>query len=215
MSRVTEIRYVGYGVPDLQAERAFYQRPMGPARSRGAGRHGLFRRPRHRTNSTSFGCARPKTSASTSSPLRQTAGPMSTRSSARFATAGCKVIFEPHDARRLWRRLRFPLLQPDGLPFEISADVERGVSRALVRWEGIPQKISHIVLHSPNHKGAVQFFTDVLGFKAQRLAGRLHGLPALQRMASPDRHLAGTSVPQPRRLRHAQRRRHDAGYLPG
>ena len=29
MSRVTEIRYVGYGVPDLEAERAFYRDKWG------------------------------------------------------------------------------------------------------------------------------------------------------------------------------------------
>ena len=29
MSRVTEIRYVGYGVPDLQTERAFYAAKWG------------------------------------------------------------------------------------------------------------------------------------------------------------------------------------------
>ena len=29
MSRVTEIRYVGYGVPDLDAERAFYRDKWG------------------------------------------------------------------------------------------------------------------------------------------------------------------------------------------
>jgi catechol 2,3-dioxygenase-like lactoylglutathione lyase family enzyme len=59
----------------------------------------------------------------------------------------------------------FRFFSPDGLPFEISADVARGSSRELQRWEGIPQKISHIVLHSPNPKAAVQFFCDVLGFR--------------------------------------------------
>ena len=40
------------------------------------------------------------------------------------------------------------------------------VTRAfLVKWEGIPRKISHIVMHSPDHKAAVAFFIDVLGFK--------------------------------------------------
>ena len=52
-----------------------------------------------------------------------------------------------------------------GLPFEISAEVEKGPSRELQRWEGIPQKISHIVMHSPDHHAAVKFFIDVLGFK--------------------------------------------------
>jgi len=40
-----------------------------------------------------------------------------------------------------------------------------------VRWEGIPQKISHIVLHSPDHQEMVRFFTDVLGFKVSDWLG--------------------------------------------
>ena len=39
------------------------------------------------------------------------------------------------------------------------------------RWEGMPLKISHIVLHSPDHKAAVKFFTDVLGFKVSDWLG--------------------------------------------
>ena len=38
-------------------------------------------------------------------------------------------------------------------------------ARPIARWDGLPVKISHIVLHSPNHKAAVQFFVDVLGFR--------------------------------------------------
>jgi catechol 2,3-dioxygenase-like lactoylglutathione lyase family enzyme len=51
------------------------------------------------------------------------------------------------------------------LPFEISAEVAPGPKREMKRWDGVPQKISHIVLHSPDHQAAVRFFTDVLGFR--------------------------------------------------
>jgi catechol-2,3-dioxygenase len=51
------------------------------------------------------------------------------------------------------------------MPFEISSDVARGGARPVARWDGLPVKISHIVLHSPKHKEATQFMIDVLGFR--------------------------------------------------
>jgi catechol 2,3-dioxygenase-like lactoylglutathione lyase family enzyme len=65
----------------------------------------------------------------------------------------------------------FRFFSPDGLPFEISADVARGDQRTLERWEGVPVKISHIVMHSPDHQALVTFFTDVLGFKVSDWLG--------------------------------------------
>ncbi len=59
----------------------------------------------------------------------------------------------------------FRFFSPDGLPFEISAEVKRGAAQPMQRWDGAPERISHIVLHSPRHKEAVQFFIDVLGFR--------------------------------------------------
>ena len=44
MSRVTEIRYVGYGVPDLEAERSFYRDNWGLREVGDRRRNGLFRR---------------------------------------------------------------------------------------------------------------------------------------------------------------------------
>ena len=65
----------------------------------------------------------------------------------------------------------FRFFSPDGLPFEISAEVERLDKRAMERWEGMPVRISHIVLHSPDHQAAARFFTEVLGFKVSDWLG--------------------------------------------
>jgi catechol 2,3-dioxygenase-like lactoylglutathione lyase family enzyme len=65
----------------------------------------------------------------------------------------------------------FRFFSPDGLPFEISAGVEPLTKRAVERWEGMPVRISHIVLHSPDHQAAVGFFTDVLGFRVSDWLG--------------------------------------------
>ncbi|MGG2305157.1 VOC family protein, partial [Salmonella enterica] len=65
----------------------------------------------------------------------------------------------------------FRAFTPDGLQIEISADVVRGASRPLEHWEGLPQRISHIVLHSPDHQALVRWFCDVLGFKVSDWLG--------------------------------------------
>ena len=49
----------------------------------------------------------------------------------------------------------------------------RGQSRPLHRYEGVPERISHIVLHSPNHRALAQFFIDVLGFRLSDWIGEM------------------------------------------
>ncbi len=84
---------------------------------------------------------------------------------AKVTAAGCKIIFEPRFLETLGGGYGFRFFNLDGLPFEVSSDVARGSARTIERWEGVPERISHIVLHSPDHKAAVQFFIEVLGFR--------------------------------------------------
>jgi catechol 2,3-dioxygenase-like lactoylglutathione lyase family enzyme len=84
---------------------------------------------------------------------------------AKVVDAGGKIIHAPRELDAPGGGYGFRFFSPDGLPFEISADVQTLDKRALERWEGIPLEISHIVLHSPDHQASVKFFTDVLGFK--------------------------------------------------
>jgi catechol 2,3-dioxygenase-like lactoylglutathione lyase family enzyme len=164
MSRVTEIRYVGYGVTDLEKERAFYREAWG------------LREVAERDGMVYFAAeggeelfvVRLRAAAE----KRIDIIALATESRAdvvalhdRVRDAGCKIIHEPRDLAGLGGGYGFRFFSPDGLPFEVSSDVERGAARALVRWEAIPKKISHIVMHSPDHKAATKFFIDVLGFK--------------------------------------------------
>ena len=164
MSRVTEIRYVGYALPDLEAERAFYRDVWGLteagerdgmihfAAPGGEERYVVRLRQAAQKRLDMIGLA--ADSRADVDALHQ-----------RVAAAGCKVIFPPRDLDGLGGGYGFRLFSPDGLPFEVSADVARGPARPLERWEAVPERISHVVLHSPRPKEAVQFFVDVLGLR--------------------------------------------------
>jgi len=93
----------------------------------------------------------------------------------KVAASGCRIIFAPKDLETLGGGYGFRFFSPDGLPFEVSSDVHVRVPRQLARWEGVPQKISHIVLHSPDHKALVAWFCDVLGFKVSDWLGDFMG----------------------------------------
>jgi catechol 2,3-dioxygenase-like lactoylglutathione lyase family enzyme len=170
MSRVTEIRYVGYGVPGLDAERAFYRDVWG---LREAGEQdGMVHfaaegadelyvvRLREADDRRVDVIALHADSRTDVDGLHD-----------KVVASGCRIIFAPRDLTTLGGGYGFRFFSPDGLPFEISADVARGPKREVARWEGIPQKISHIVLHSPDHQAMVRFFVDVLGFRVSDWLG--------------------------------------------
>ena len=170
MSRVTEIRYVGYGVRELESELAFYTDDWGLdavesgdamswLKTRGHDEHHVVRLHKSDTDCVEVIALAADTRADVDA------------LQVKVAEAGCKII---HSARELdgpGGGYGFRFFSADGLPFEISADVARGDKRELERWEGVPVKISHIVLHSPDHHAMVTFFTDVLGMKVSDWLG--------------------------------------------
>jgi catechol 2,3-dioxygenase-like lactoylglutathione lyase family enzyme len=89
----------------------------------------------------------------------------------KVIAAGCRIIHAPAELSSPGGGYGFRFFSPDGLPFEVSSDVARSDKRAMVRWEAMPVKISHIVLHSPDHKAMVNFFVDVLGFRVSDWLG--------------------------------------------
>jgi catechol 2,3-dioxygenase-like lactoylglutathione lyase family enzyme len=164
MSRVTEIRYVGYGVPDLETERAFYRDVWGL--SEVGEQDGMV----HFAAVGGDELYVVRLRQSETKRIDVIALAAATRADVdalhdKVAAAGCRIIFAPKELATMGGGYGFRFFSPDGLPFEISAEVAQGKRREMKRWEGIPQKISHIVLHSPDHKAATQFFIDVLGFR--------------------------------------------------
>ncbi len=170
MTRVTDIRFVGYAVTDLAAEHAFYRDVWG-----------LTDVP------SSDGLAYLAADGDDELyvvRLRQAATPRidvialaaDSRADvdalhAKVVAAGAKVIFAPRALTSLGGGYGFRFFSPDGLSFEISTGVASGTARKLQRLEARPEKISHIVLHSPNHKALVAFFTDALGFRVSDWLG--------------------------------------------
>ena len=170
MSRVTEIRYVGYGVEDFDAERRFYAEDWGLVeiaaadglawfKTHGHDEHHVVRLHQAEANHIEV-IALAAESRDDVDVLR-----------GKVAAAGCRIVHEPRGLDAPGGGYGFRFFSPDGLPFEISADVARADKRELVRWEGVPVKISHVVLHSPDHHAAVTFFTDVLGFRVSDWLG--------------------------------------------
>lgn len=164
MSRVTEIRYVGYAVPDLEAERLFYRDKWGLREV--AEQDGMVFFATH--GHAELFVVRLRQAEVKRVDVIALAADSRADVDALFAKvqeAGARIISQPHALTGFGGGYGFRFFSPDGLTFEISSDVARGDARELVKWEGIPQKISHIVMHSPDHKAAVQFFIDVLGFR--------------------------------------------------
>lgn len=170
MSAVTEIRYVGYAVPDLAAERSFYRDQWGLHET--AEQDGLV-------YFAAAGSSEPHVVR-----LRQAAErrldvialATATRADvdtlhARVLGAGCREIFAPRELQGPGRGYGCRFFSPDGLPFELSCEVAQGPAREVDALESVPVRISHIVLHSPAHQAAVKFFTEVLGFRVSDWLG--------------------------------------------
>jgi len=170
MTRVTEIRYVGYAVTDFDAEKRFYEEVWGlepvPSndgmawfKAQGHDEHHVVRLRPGEENRIDV--------IALSADSRADVDALH----ARVTEAGCRIARSPADLSTPGGGYGFRFFSPDGLLFEVSSDVARGQRREIARWDGVPVKISHIVLHSPDHQAAVKFFTDVLGFKVSDWLG--------------------------------------------
>lgn len=170
MSRVTEIRYVGYAMPDLEAERAFYADQWKLIEA--GEKDGMV----YFTADGGAECQVVRLRQDEETRIDVIALAADSRADVdalhdKVAASGCQIIFAPKALDTLGGGYGFRFFSPDGLPFEVSSDVHCRSPRDLSRWEGVPQKISHIVLHSPDHKAMVQWFCDVLGFKVSDWLG--------------------------------------------
>ena len=174
MSRVTDIRYVGYGVENFDAERAFYADNWGLVEV--AAEDGLVWFKTHGDDEHHV-VRLHKSDAGHVEVIALAAGSRDDVDALhdKVAQSGCRIVHAPRDFDAPGGGYGFRFFSPDGLPFEISADVAKLDKREIERWEGIPIRISHIVLHSPDHQTAVRFFCDVLGFRVSDWLGDFMG----------------------------------------
>jgi len=170
MSRVTEIRHVGYGVVDFEAEHRFYAGDWGLLETQAQDGMAWFRAP---GSAEPFNVRLRRSDANHVDVIALAADSRRDVDALheRIAGAGCRIVHAPRELDAPGGGYGCRFFSPDGLPFEISSEVARAAARDIDRWEGIPVRISHIVLHSPNQQGLVQFFTDVLGFRVSDWLG--------------------------------------------
>jgi predicted enzyme related to lactoylglutathione lyase len=170
MGKITEIRYVGYAVVDFAAERQFYldqwklREVAGDATTSYLAAEGspekfvvrLRAAEQKRVDVIAWAAA----SRTDVDQLH-----------AAVVGSGAKVIHPPRPLTGLGGGYGFRFFDPNGIAVEISSDVERGPSRTVARWEGMPATISHVVVHSPDHHGLVKFYEQVLGFRTSDWLG--------------------------------------------
>jgi catechol 2,3-dioxygenase-like lactoylglutathione lyase family enzyme len=170
MSRVTEIRYVGYGVKDLEAERRFYENEWGlepvPSddsmawfKARGHEEHHVVRLRAADENRIDVVALAADSRADVDALCQ------------KLKDTGSRVVYEPRELTTPGGGYGFRFFSPEGIQFEISSDVARASVAEVARWDGVPVKISHIVFHSPDHQAFVKWFVDVLGFKVSDWLG--------------------------------------------
>lgn len=164
VARVTEIRYVGYAVPEFDAELAFYldqwklkqvYEHQGMTYLATEGHDELYvvrLRPADVKRVDVVALA-----ADSNADIDELHD--------QVVASGCRIIFAPRELDQFGGGYGFRFFNPDGIEMEISAGVERGTARELEEREAIPQKISHVVFHSPQHKEMTQWFIDTLGFR--------------------------------------------------
>lgn len=79
--------------------------------------------------------------------------------------AGGKIISEPGPAEGPGSGTAFRFFDIDGHAVEVVCDAQQRARRTLAKGEAIPIGISHVVLHSPDHRKLSQFYQDALGFR--------------------------------------------------
>ena len=185
-ARVTDLHYVAHAVPDLAAERSFYAESWGLTEvveedgkiyfAAEGSKHPFVIRLRQddekKTDLIGF-------SADSKADVDAIY--------AQAMAAGAKSIAAPGPAEGPQGGYAARFFDPEGRALEVICDGNTRMPRALARGEAIPTGLSHIVLHSPDHKGLLSFYEDVLGFRVSDWLGEfmvfLRCNPAHHRLA--------------------------------
>ena len=170
MARVNDIRFVGYGVKDLEAERQFYTEAWK-----------LVEVP---SDDGMVYLAAPGSDVEYCVRLRQTDAPridvVSWSAASRnevdslfeqVKAAGGIPVSEPGELTGRGQGYGFRFFDVSGFTIEVATDFARRVPELIAAGEPRPQKISHVVFHAPDHKAWVKFYEEALGFKVSDWLG--------------------------------------------
>ena len=185
-ARVSDLHYVAYAVKDLAAERDFFTKVWGLTEvgdedgkvylAAEGSEHPYVIRLRQddepKTDLIGFSAA---SKADVDALFAQ------------VRTSGAKIISAPAAADGPAGGYAFRFFDPDGHAVEVICDSKPRSARKLARGEAIPTGLSHIVLHSPNHKALESFYREALGFRLSDWLGEfmvfLRCNPAHHRLA--------------------------------
>ncbi|KQS03780.1 oxidoreductase [Sphingomonas sp. Leaf357] len=185
-ARVTDLHYVAHAVPDLVAERKFYGETWGLTEvaeedgkvyfaAEGSEHPFVIRLRQDDEKKTDLIGFSAESKADVDAIYAQA------------IAAGMKSIREPGPAEGPQGGYAARFFDPEGRALEVICDVTKRASRTLAKGESIPIGISHVVFHSPDHKGLTKFYQDVLGFKVSDWLGEfmvfLRCNPAHHRLA--------------------------------
>ena len=170
MSHISDIRSVGYAVPDLEAERSFYTDVWGLKQvdeidglvylaTEGSTEKYVVRlrqADERQVDVISFSA----NEAADVDALYKS-----------IAESDVKVIFEPRQLDQPGGGYGIRFFDLNGMTLEVSSDVEKGPAREFKRGDALPIRVSHVVLHSGDPKATSEFYADVLGFKVSDWLG--------------------------------------------
>lgn len=170
MARVNDIRYIGYGVADVEKEKQFYI--------------DSWKLEEVPSDDGMTYLVAPGSTATYSVRLRQDDTPRidvmswSAKDKAevdalvsQVEANGGKIIDQPHNLTQLGGGYGFRFFDTNGFTVEVSTGFDTRTPETLKAGEARPEKISHVVLHSPDHKAYVEFYENALGFKVSDWLG--------------------------------------------
>jgi len=170
--RITNVRYVALGVPNLAEQVEFYRDTWGLI-ERESGEDVAFM---GTVSSTDPYVLRLRKTESERVDLVSFAVPTAAdvdAYAADFRRRGIEIISGPGLVDLPGGGYGLRIFDPEGRTLEIAAEVEPVAARALLEREWMPGKLSHVVLNTPDLEGMIAWYCDVLGM---RLSDRLADL---------------------------------------
>jgi catechol 2,3-dioxygenase-like lactoylglutathione lyase family enzyme len=172
-ARVSDLRYVAYAVPDLAAEAAFYERDWGlerVAEEDGVLYFAARPAPEHHVVRLRSGTDRKTELIGFAASDRPAVDALHER----VYAAQARLIDEmPRELTTPGGGYGFRFFDPDGRALEVSADVEPRAITPVEPTDALPERISHVVLHTPDVKALVAFYERALGFRVTDWLGEV------------------------------------------